>query len=151
MNMRTKLFIGIILAAFLAVITADAQQIYNAVTLSGIPATLPSATGTNLATPPTIILGGQQNVAIQVSGTTATNGASPVQYYFQPSVDGLTWDSNRIYSITTSIPANIVNNTTVSNLNVGGWGFLRLYLVSNNAAATWTNNGVKYGLKLQAP
>lgn len=106
----------------------------------------------NLPTPPLLDVRKFQNVSITFSSMCASATGCTNQYIFQPSVDGLTFDTNSASAITCS---NIVINTTgiaiatrikLVPLSDGYW---RLASVITTGISS--NNTAKYGIKIGAP
>lgn len=138
------------LIAILAIVCSFAYhasaQAYSPITLS-VPSTLSNGT-TNLASAPVIGPLKQQNVAVAVDLTATAKATNTFTFY--RSVDGLKWDAGTTYTLT-AITSDGSEACTVSNYNVGGIGYLKLYSIQTASAGTVTNNSVKYGLKQGSP
>ena len=127
----------------LAALTASAQSIsYQALS---VPSVLAGGT-TNLAAPQTIVCK-QQNVAIaaNVSGAAAVTNI----YTFIPSIDGVNYATNVSYTLT-AYSAGATVNTVVSNFNVAGYSYLRLYTIQCVGGSGGTNT-LGYAIKTGAP
>jgi hypothetical protein len=96
----------------------------------------------------TLTLTRQAEVAIQLSFSALGTNTSNIDFKLEPSVDGVTFDTqNTAHTIT--IAANGTNVVTlVTNRVVGAVGYLRLRSVSNpNATQALTNLSVQYAIK----
>lgn len=134
-----KLFILSIIAALAALFTASAvAQTYEDVSLT-IPNTV-AGTATN-GIGQVINCSKQQNVSLALTTTGATN----VLYRIGASLDRTNWETNRF------LVAHAGGGTTlITNLNVGGIGYLRVdsLTVTGTIAAT---NSLVYAVKRGAP
>lgn len=94
---------------------------------------------------------GQQNVGIAVTFDFASATTSNLVYTFSRSLDKTNWDTVNTYALTVAgNGTNII--TCVTNLNVGGIGWMRLNSINNtDASITATNLGVVYSIKRSAP
>ncbi len=116
-----------------------------------MPATLATTVTTNLATPPVLEVGRQQNVVIEFMFNQDSASTSNVVYTFDRGIDRSTWDTNSPLTFTyASQGATRVNICT--NISVTGYRFLRLRTIANaTALTTMTNFGVQYAIKPNAP
>lgn len=113
--------------------------------LSGGTNNIPAAT-TNTAT--TYTLGRFPGSQTAISADVKLNGAgtSAVTFIFDRSLDGSNWDTGTTYTL--SITANGTNTVTgITNLTVGGVGYLRLKSLGNANASAVTNLTMKYTVK----
>jgi hypothetical protein len=150
MKIIFTLIAAVALFASVADTHAQSRPIYAEQSLdsSSMPATLATTVVTNLASPPVIDCRKQSTVAVCVMFNQDSASTSNVTWTFHGSVDGTYYDAQRAFVITApSTGATRVNYLT--NLAVGGIGYLKLYAISNaTALTTMTNFGVKYGIKI---
>ena len=143
-----KLFLAIIALAAVS-LTADAQ---SAASYQGISTpTVAAATTATVSTNNVIGTIKQQNLALAFTFKLSASGTSNVVYTFARSIDGANYDTITKYTIT--IPATGTSTNTFStNLNVGGFTYLRLDSIDNfNATGVLTNIATGYAIKTQAP
>lgn len=115
----------------------------------GLVSVIPAATRTNLATPLLIDCGKQSAVAIQVDIKAATVASSNLVYYFAPSVDRLTYDTNYLFTFTATPQGGLWGtNTYTTNFTVNGYRGLYLVGVSNGHPTVAVTNVLKYGIKI---
>jgi hypothetical protein len=141
-----------VLATVLFVNSASAQQaIYAPVTIAATPTTIASTITTNFATPPVIDCRKQQNVAMCLSFNQGSGSVSNVTYTFQKSVDGIYFDTSNPITITLA-STGTTRLDWVTNINVAGVAYLRLYSIANTTSlVSMTNYGIVYGIKIGAP
>lgn len=136
----------IIALALLATGFAANAQIYSYQSLT-LPATLAAGT-TNLATTSTIGALKQQNLAL--SATISATATTTNIYTFNRSVDGVNYDTNAVNLVYFVASTTGTPNTTTTNMNMTGYGFLKLVTVQT-IGGTVTNTAMSYGIKIQAP
>jgi hypothetical protein len=99
----------------------------------------------------------QAKVTLQISQVFDGAGTANCIYYFQRSVDGITYDfasaAEQGSSVVTIAGTGNTPVVTTTNLDTGGCGYIRLAWITNASASTVnvTNLVIKYGVKIQAP
>ena len=93
----------------------------------------------------------QQNVVLAFTSRLSAAGTSNLVYTFSRSIDGTYYDAITKYTIT--IPATgTTTNTYATNLNIGGFQYLRLDSIDNfNSSGVLTNYAIRYSIKPNAP
>lgn len=144
-----KLIISLALAGLsVGAFAQSGAPTYTPVTLA-LSSTYP-AVNTNLASPPVMFVGKQQNVAIQFTFANSAAGTTNVTFQIQRSVDNVNYDSV-VYNIT-GTPTGATPVTITTNIATGGFGYLRLAGISNAVALLPLSNVVVvYGLKISSP
>lgn len=134
--MKTLILSLFVLASGL--FAANAQAPYYSPVSITIPTVAAGATSNGINAQ--IYVGKQQNVAISWL-TTGTN----VSFNMSKSVDGSVWLTNSytVIGISNAFPM-------ITNINVGGIGYLRIDSVTSTGATIATNT-VSYGIKTSAP
>lgn len=99
----------------------------------------------------------QASVAVQISQVYDRAGTVATLYYFQRSLDNITWD----YPLASMASDNVVGiagtgntpSVTVTNIPTYGCGYMRLAWITNASAASvnLTNLVVKYAVKISSP
>lgn len=160
MNMKKLFGLFIIAALFAFSMPAKAQgPVYGANNIwtmwsSGTVIALPGAAATNIGT--VIKCDKQKDVALQITLNPKTTATDAIIFYFQRSVDGVTYmPTDYSVSLAPSGTAGVAS-TTVTNIPAAttfGIGFLKLQYVTNAAAAAGvlTNCSVSYASKISAP
>jgi hypothetical protein len=137
--------------------SARAQQ-YQA--LAGLPATIPAATTTNLATPVLIDAHGQDKVGFTFFNTWSTAGESTgntnLLYTLAPTDDFSTYSTNNgtvtLASYNWSAAGGASRSTT--NITAGGhngWYVIKIQNTSAAGVATNSATAFLYSVKLNAP
>ena len=138
---------SLLLAAF-AVFTTSAFAAPESITTNYLVGVIPAATRTNLAAPFPLDVDQQKDVSVQVDIKAATAVISNLVYYFAPSSDGVTYDTNNLLTWTAVAQGGVGGtNTFVTNLVVNG--HYRLFLVgaSNGHPTTAITNVMQYNKK----
>jgi hypothetical protein len=149
---------GITLTSALVPLRSARAQVptYSPVQL-GVPATLAAATTTNFASPIFIDASHQDKVAFQFRTIWGTAGESTgntnLQFTLAPTVDGLTWDTNKSVILASYNRAATAIFTNIETTNLSASGIMGWYITKevNNSAAGAATNTLKYGLKMSAP
>jgi undecaprenyl pyrophosphate phosphatase UppP len=113
--------------------------------------TMPGGATSNALSTAYIDCRGEQNVGIAVKFSFASATTSNFVYTFDRSIDKTNWDTVNTFVLTVA-----GNGTTpqvcVTNVNVGGIGWMRLKSLQNTQASiAGTNLGVVYSIKRSAP
>jgi len=149
---------GIAFTSAIAPIQSAKAQVpsYSPVQL-GVPATIAAATTTNFASPIFIDASHQDKVAFQFRTIWGTAGESTgntnLLFKLAPTVDGLTFDTNKSVTLASYNRAAtaIFTNIETTNLNANGLMGWYIYQEVNNSAGGAATNTLKYGLKMSAP
>lgn len=139
------------LIAVLGLTAISSQAQINSYQSLSLPATLAAGTTNYPAGSYQTIA----NIKQQQVGFTSTCGASSVGatniFVFQPSVDGLNYDTNSVNSFyATNAVTAAGTNTWSGKFLVGGY-YQSLRLSSIVTTGTITNYGAAYGIKISAP
>ena len=142
-----KLIIASIVALFAVALTPQAKAQSQSLGTPTVAAATTATVGTNNVATVTK----QQNVVLAFTSRLSAAGTSNLVYTFSRSIDGTYYDAITKYTIT--IPATgTTTNTYSTNLNVGGFMYLRLDSIDNfNATGVLTNYAIRYSVKPNAP
>lgn len=133
---------GLILAS----VTSFAQT-YTPVTLTGLPADLATSATSNILA--SVYVGNREYLsavfAYLPGGTTTQNITITIDY----SVDGSNWTVAPTTSWVFASPGSTNATTIGTNLNVGGWGWIRFKTIANaGSGSTITPQSLKIGDKI---
>jgi hypothetical protein len=149
--MKKLLLTIVVLAAF--AITVSAQVPTYAPQAISPYQTITANTTTNYTTVtgPVLDVRHQQNVAIEVTLQNNAAGATNNNITLLKSVSGLYWDTTNTVVIQPWSNGTTACTTT-TNIDVSGFGYLKLYSINNpHATANITNIVICYGIKTGAP
>ncbi len=138
----------LILGAFLS-IRANAQS-YSPVTLTGFPISLATSASSNFTGSAASIYVGTKEYVSAVfdylpGGTTTQNITITIDY----SVDGSTWAAAPTTSWVFASPGSTNETAIGTNLNVGGWGWIRFKTIANaGSGSTITPVSLKVSEKI---
>lgn len=144
-----KKFIIIIAGLAIAAISAKAQVGFAIQSIS-VPGVIPAGT-TNLATTFTLDVRKQGRVTLGLTSTALATPGCTNQLIFQPSVDGVNYDTNSADLLTCSNSVvGLGPVTTTTTITVpGSVGYLKCTQMITTG--TSSNNAASYGIKIATP
>ena len=141
-------FRNLFLAAvgLLFAVAAQAQySLQTSTTYNGTTGNFGSATTNSALTAPVLTVNKATHATVQVGFKLDGAGTSAVVFKFDESIDGSNWvPTTRTLSVTAAGTTTVHN---LSNLTIGGAGYLRLSYIGNPNSANITNLYVKYASK----
>ena len=143
MKKFTALFLAV--AGLLFAGIAQAQYSLNTTTYNGGTANFAAATTNAALTAPVLSFTRATYGTVQISLKLDGSGTSAVVFQFDESLDNTNWvPLTRSISVT---PAGTTAVSALSNLTIGGAGYLRLRYIGNPNASNITNLTMKYSYK----
>ena len=135
-----------ILAAFALAFSAGAQSVVQTTSpYNGTTGNFASASTNSSLTAPQLSFPRSNYGAVQIGFKLDGSGTSAVVFKFDESIDGANWvATTRTLSVTAAGTTTVHN---LSNLTLGGAGYLRLSYIGNPNSANITNLYVKYAYK----
>lgn len=155
--MRNKSFTLLFtVAALLAAPIIQAEPTYAPQVLT-VPATIAAATTTNFVSPIFIDASHQDKVSFQFRTiwTTAgeATGNTNILFKLAPTVDGLSFDTNKSITIASYNRAATLGFTNIETTNITANGLKGWYIYQeiNNQASGTATNSLQYGIKISSP
>ncbi len=146
-NMKTKFAILLFIIGLIGLAVPAQAQTWASETF--ISNWTNAATLNSNITSRSIIVNKQKDVTLQIRTVFSAAGATNVSYSLYRSQDNTTFETVP-WAVITVAGNGTTPVVTVTNLTVGGAGYLRVGITNGHTAATLTNT-ILYGIKISAP
>jgi hypothetical protein len=142
-----KIILGFALVLACIFMPQAKAQSYSPQTLSGLPATLATSASANILS--SVYVGNREYLSAVFKylpgGTTTQNITITIDY----SVDGSNWTVAPTTAWVFASPGSTNETTIGTNLNVGGWGWIRFKTIANaGSGSTITPSSLVIGDKI---